>query len=277
MSKAAAEIGLWIHGISGRMGGELKKAAANQAGFKLIGGSSHFVELPSGEQEAASTALTPEHLYKYLSAAEVNLIVDFSGPTGNALLLAALSQATLKEKSVLLGSTGLSSDSLTAWKDLSIRSNLRLLIAPNTSIGILLALAAALRVAPTLVQNGFDIEISETHHRGKKDAPSGTARFLAEALAQRLNLKPNYDRSGAREAGEIGVHAIRGGGVTGEHVIRFIGDNEELCLSHRAFSRSLFATGALNLGRWLTTKPPGAYELQDVAVADFSFFPRLDS
>jgi 4-hydroxy-tetrahydrodipicolinate reductase len=143
--------------------------------------------------------------------------------------------------------------------------------SPNTSIGVHvlaeLAAYAARHLGP-----GFDIEIVETHHRAKVDAPSGTATRLAEAIRDaRSDLEPVpisiYGREGnvgPRRAGEIGVFAVRGGDVIGDHTVHLLGPGERIELTHRATSRDLFARGALRAARFLKGKPPGRYTMADV-------------
>jgi 4-hydroxy-tetrahydrodipicolinate reductase len=177
----------------------------------------------------------------------------------------------VRHKSVVIGTTGLPAAQLAAWRDTAAAQELRLLIAPNTSVGILVALKAAILAATPLVGIGFDVEITETHHRAKVDAPSGTARFLADSLAQAIpELNVVTDRRGARQRGELGVHSVRGGGVFGEHEIRLLGDAEEIRISHRAFSRSLFASGALVLAGWILKQEPGVYGLLDVKAEELN-------
>ncbi len=238
------------------MGQEIQKIVrTGEHGFALVGGSA---------EDHSATALAKE-----LSRRDVDVIVDFSAPEGNALLLKAVAASGIKDKKVLIGTTGLSTAALEAWEKAAKAQKLTLLIAPNTSIGVLVGLKAALLAALPLAGLGFDVEIVETHHRAKKDAPSGTAKFFADNIQKTLKgSKVVTDRSGARKAGEIGVHSIRGGGVFGEHEIRLIGDGEELTISHRAFSRQLFATGALVLARWLTKQQPGRHVLAEIDPAD---------
>jgi 4-hydroxy-tetrahydrodipicolinate reductase len=249
------------------MGQEIQKVLAERGQpFRLVGGSGYRFEganFPQGKEVTAGALA--EALDKYA----VDLVVDFSAPEANVLLFDAMRTSRRKGMAVLLGTTGLTPEQLTRWRDVASAGAHRILVAPNTSIGILLLAKAALLAAGVAAGLAFDVEIVETHHRAKKDAPSGTAKFLAETIAGGVDdLAPQYDRRGARRAGEIGVHAVRGGGVYGEHEVRIIGDSEEICLSHRAFSRSLFAAGALTLGTWLLTRNPGYYNLLDIDVKD---------
>ena len=242
---------VWVHGHNGKMGREilgLFDAGRNPDGLMLRGGSgsgTSGAELESG-----------------LGASDC--VIDFSTVAGNEVLLQHLEQGSAKPASVILGTTGLSESVLGRWKVLAKKRAFRLLIAPNTSVGILMTLRAALSVAGLCSKQNFDIEIVETHHRGKKDAPSGTAAFLADQISESVGQPWTSGRQGERARDEIGVHAIRGGGVFGEHSVRLIGDFEEITISHRAFSRTLFASGSLILAVWLLKQPPGAYTILDV-------------
>ena len=113
----------------------------------------------------------------------------------------------------------------------------------------------------------FDIEITETHHNQKADAPSGTAKLLLEALDPAHTLKPVYGREGncgRRDPREVGIHALRGGTVAGTHTVHFFGTDEEFSITHRAASRQIFVSGALHMARLLTGKPAGIYDLQKI-------------
>lgn len=262
-------IPIWIHGANGRVGIELQKllGQSDNTGFSFAGGSGRTFY---GITPKSSSVVTEQTLADVLGEQGVTTLLDFSSPEGNQVLFRALEIGIPKNSSILIGTTGLSPDQLEKWRLLAEGGRQhRVLVAPNTSIGILLLARAAIKIAGVAAQLGFDLEIVETHHRAKKDAPSGTANFLAETiLSVSPDLKPTSTRSDQRRAGEVGIHSIRGGGVYGEHEIRILGDNEEICLSHRAFSRSLFAAGALTLTRWLTFKKPGFYKLSDVDLTE---------
>jgi 4-hydroxy-tetrahydrodipicolinate reductase len=115
---------------------------------------------------------------------------------------------------------------------------------------------------------GYDVEVVETHHNQKADAPSGTATFLVKSVqAARAELEPLFGREGQvgrRKATEIGVHAVRGGGVVGDHTLHLIGEHDRIEITHRAINRDLFAQGALTAARWLARQEPGRYQLADV-------------
>lgn len=266
--------GVWINGSSGRMGLEIQKSLLEDGKqLRLIGGSSRKFEGAHFHQgKVVTKELLAETWLKTASDLRIDLLLDFSTLEGNQLLLESIEEAAkkgLKNKALLIGTTGLSPAVLKRWQQVACSQQLTLLMAPNTSIGILLTVKAALLAAGITTQMGFDIEIVETHHRMKVDAPSGTAKFIANTLVENIEgLSLCLNRRGARQRGEVGVHAVRGGSVFGEHEVRIIGDSEEITISHRAFSRALFAKGALVLSTWLMRQKPGVYGLMDINVQD---------
>jgi len=243
------------------MGKEIQGAILEaSSSMRIEGGSSRRFE---GELFHQGQVVTPKLLTH--SLLRVDLVFDFSAPEANRLLYKAFVPGELRRKAILIGTTGLTESDQKSWAAVAKKNQLQLLFAPNTSIGVLALLRSALTAAGLCGSKNFDLEIIETHHRAKIDAPSGTAKMLANGLASAIpGTKVVSKRSGARKPGEIGVHSVRGGGVFGEHEIRFISDHEEITLSHRAFSRALFAKGAVHLGHWLLEQTPGIYTLSDV-------------
>ena len=234
------------------MGKVLTRCAEAHVDWHLRGGTTS-----AGDCDAQGKPLA-------VKDAGVDVIIDFSSPAGNTALLKTLQRDKLRDKSVLIATTALDAKLLATWKKLSDELALRVLLAPNTSIGIALLIDAALSVMRT-GGTAFDIELSEAHHRDKKDAPSGTALYIAQRLCQQDNrYRINTQRQGARQAHEIGVSAVRGGKIYGEHRVAFLSDNEEITISHRALSRDLFAQGALRLATWLCQQSSGFYTLEDV-------------
>lgn len=242
-------INLWIHGLSGRMGQVLMSQVVQlNDQWRFIGGTS------VNDFETKKSKLLEAHV-----------IIDFSSVAGNLVLLNFLEQQDVVVNHVVVCTTGLEKKVLDRWQKLAIESKGNVLIAPNTSLGIALSLKGALSVSSTLLTNNFDLEIEETHHKHKQDLPSGTAYYLADHLAKKHELHITTHRSNARQANELGLHASRGGGVFGEHRIRFLGEHEEVTITHRAYSRELFAKGALYLGRWLFCQDKSkCYGLSDV-------------
>lgn len=259
---------LWIHGITGKMGEHIATAAPHK-GYDLIGGSGIDSILLKKNQSLhpGSYEMWQDSLIKS------DLIIDFSSPDGNKALcvkLKQLSSQDLSSKALLIGTTGLSKTQLSEWKELSTKSNVKLLLAPNTSIGIMLFSKIARTMQEVLGPLGFDLEMIESHHREKIDAPSGTAKFLVNELCKKSQLTPVYGRDGKRKTNEIGMASIRGGSVFGEHTLSFLGDHEELSISHKALSRKLFASGALQLGLWLLDQKAGIYGLSDIDLKEFA-------
>lgn len=191
-----------------------------------------------------------------------DVLIDFTHPDA----LSAHIQIALKHSiPLLVGTTGLSPQALDTLHEAS--QHIPLLQAPNTSIGITV-LSILAEHAAALLPEHFDVEICEMHHREKKDAPSGTAIALGAAIAQGKK-KPftapsdATSRTASRHPDlDIGYAVMRGGGVVGDHHVHFLGDQESLTLSHRSFSRHLFADGALYASLWLATQSPGFYTMK---------------
>lgn len=192
-----------------------------------------------------------------------DLIIDFSAP---AALQASLDRAVGAGVPILIGTTGL--DDLADERIAAASKQIPVLRAANTSLGVALLAELVERAARVLGLN-WDIEISETHHRMKADAPSGTALALGEAAARgrggEMKAERGRDGTGLKRAGgSIGFASLRGGTVAGDHDVMFLGPDERLILSHRAESRMIFARGALAAARFLAGKPAGLYSMQDV-------------
>lgn len=255
MTKTSTTI--FVNGITGRMGQELANAIQESNGLALVGGASSGYCLTSSETQEPLGSSIHQQL---LSGAE--LLIDFSSSAGTKSMLESVDRLGSKGKAILICSTGLDQSSTDLIKKLSIDH--RILVAPNTSIGILILRRLNQLAVELCSRFKFDIEIIETHHSGKRDAPSGTAIQLADDIrSAQTHLAIRNGHTGLRKTDELGMHAIRGGGVFGEHTIRFLGANEEISLNHRAYKRELFAQGALALGRWLIQQSPGLYQTDD--------------
>lgn len=196
-----------------------------------------------------------------------DVFIDFSFHTGirdRANLLAAA------HKAVVIGTTGLSDHEQRDVKELA--THCPILFSANMSLGVNLLASLVEQAASMLKDKGYDIEVTEMHHRLKKDAPSGTALLLGEAAAKGSGWKladvQQDGRSGIpgeRPTKEIGFHALRGGDVVGDHTVRFAGEGELIDLSHRATRRETFAFGALRAAEWLVAQRPGKlYSMKDV-------------
>jgi len=169
---------------------------------------------------------------------------------------------------LVVGTTGLSQEQKAELAASAKR--IPLLFAPNMSVGVNVLFRLVAEAARAL-GGGYEVEIVEMHHRMKRDAPSGTALRLAEVAAGALGLDARaatvYERhgdTGARKAGTIGMQALRGGDVVGDHTVYFLADGERLELTHRATSRDNFARGAIRAARFVAGKAPGLYDMQDV-------------
>jgi 4-hydroxy-tetrahydrodipicolinate reductase len=202
---------------------------------------------------------------------EADLVLDFSAPSAATETLASCVAARVP---LLIGTTGLSNGVLASLA--SVAASIPLLTAANTSLGVNLLLELVRQAAHALPIR-YDIEIVETHHRSKRDAPSGTALALGEAAAagrgSNLAEQALYGRHGSsepRQEGQIGFASLRGGDVAGEHEVCFLGPGERVLLRHSATDRSVFARGALVAGQWLAGQRPGRYAMRDV-------FSSLDS
>ncbi len=192
-----------------------------------------------------------------------DVLVDFSAP---AALQASLDRAVSAGVPILIGTTGL--DQSADRQIAEAAKQIAVLRAPNTSLGVAL-LAELVERAGRVLGPEWDVEIAETHHRMKADAPSGTALLLGEAAARgrgtRLQAEPGRDGTSLKRAqGSIGFASLRGGTVAGDHDVLFLGPEERLILSHKAESRTIFARGALAGARFLVGKPAGLYSMRDV-------------
>ncbi len=249
-----------IAGASGRMGREIIAAAAVQDGLEIRGGlvrpGSRSMERDSG---------VPLFTEAELLAEAVDVIIDVSAAAATPWIAGAARQAGIP---LVCGVTGLGEVGHAALESAS--RQVPVLYARNLSPGI----AALLDLLPRLLAAlpEADVEILETHHRGKKDAPSGTAEALAEVVIRsRSELEEQrivHGREGIapRQPGEIGIHSLRGGANSGEHTILLATDGEEIHISHRALSRRTFAAGALRAAEWLVHQPPALYSMADVLV-----------
>jgi 4-hydroxy-tetrahydrodipicolinate reductase len=204
-------------------------------------------------------AVTADHAVGLLGA---DVAIDFSTASAMVPLVRAIKRARV---ALVSGTTGVDSSGAAALSEAA--EIVPVLWAPNMSLGIEV-LARMVRMAVTALGEDFDIEIVETHHRLKVDAPSGTALRLAEAVREaRPDLKLLHGRAkstGARKKDELAVMSLRGGDVIGDHTIYLLGPSERIEITHRATQRDLFARGALRAARLLISKRPGRYSLSDV-------------
>jgi 4-hydroxy-tetrahydrodipicolinate reductase len=259
-----------VPGCAGRMGRALVQAIAASEEHALVGaseaGGSPAIGKDAGTVAGLSplgVAVTDDPAVLLAGAAGV---VDFTAPKVSCDLARRCADSGLP---LVLGTTGLSQEER-RWVSRAAKK-IPIVFAPNTSVGVnvLFHLCAE---AARLLGPSFDLEIVEAHHAGKVDSPSGTALRIADLLAAaRLDEDAPRDRlrhgrrgSSKRQRGEIGLHAVRGGDIVGEHTVMFCGAGERVELVHRASSRRTFAAGALRALGWLVGRKPGLYSMQDV-------------
>jgi 4-hydroxy-tetrahydrodipicolinate reductase len=232
-----------IYGARGRMGQAIARLAPDH-GVEVV------LPIDKGEGDLAS-----------LKKSGAEVLIDFSTPDAFVTAARACADAGV---ALVSGTTGLDESHRVTLSDAAKR--VAVLWEPNMSVGVLV-LAALLRDAIKMLGDGFDVEIVETHHRLKVDAPSGTAKRLAEvALEARKGpqVTGREGKPGKRTNDEVGVLAVRGGDVIGDHVVHLLGQGERLELTHRATSRDVFAHGALRAAAWIANKPAGRYALSDI-------------
>ena len=211
------------------------------------------------EIEASFGRRDLDQLGKLGKAADV--VIDFSRPETLPEICSYVRRTGTPR---LSGTTGYTAGQLRQLE--SLGTSAPVLWAANFSLGMAVLYRALAQVAGVLKPD-FDIELTETHHNQKEDAPSGSARLLLDALNPGHDMRLVYGRegnTGKREKNEIGIHALRGGTVAGTHTVHFLGPDEELEFTHRAASRQIFVNGALHMARLLPGKPNGIYDLQKI-------------
>jgi len=264
-----SDMRLIVAGAGGRMGRALIRTIAETDGAVLAGA----LEAPGSQwlgKDAGTLAGLPENGVK-LSAdlwslsAQADGILDFTVPGATIANVAIAAQRGIVH---VIGTTGLSPSDDAVIK--SVTKQAVVVKSGNMSLGVNLLAALVKRVAQSL-DDGFDIEIVEMHHKAKIDAPSGTALLLGEAAATGRNVKLDEHSArgrdgltGARKTGDIGFASLRGGTVTGDHTVIFAGPYERIELSHKAEDRLIFAHGALKAALWAHGKQPGLYSMADV-------------
>ncbi len=260
---------LIVAGAGGRMGRALTRVISETKGAVLAGA----LEAPGSEllgKDAGVLAGLPENGIKlsadlWALSASADGILDFTVPAATIANVAIAAERGLVH---IIGTTGLSASDEAVIK--SVTSRATVVQSGNMSLGVNLLAALVKRVAQAL-DEGFDIEILEMHHRAKIDAPSGTAMLLGEAAAEgrKIALEERSERgrdgvTGARKTGDIGFASLRGGSVTGDHSVIFAGPMERIELTHRAEDRTMFAQGAIKAALWARHQKPGFYSMADV-------------
>ncbi len=234
-----------VTGASGRMGQAVQQAVAQNA-----------------QTELASTHDVGQDVAEAFSEADIAIDFSFHGFTPELLKV-----ALVQNKPLVIGTTGHTAEERAAIVEAS--SQIPIVFASNYSVGVN-TLFWLTRKATRILRD-YDIEIVEMHHHHKLDAPSGTARTLAEIVCEETGMDPEKDVMhgreglvGARPQRQIGMHSLRGGDVVGDHTVIFATDGERVELAHKASSRMTFAAGAVRAALWLADKPAGLYTMQDV-------------
>lgn len=248
-----------IAGINGRMGREVAAAVAADEAIVLVGG----VVRPGsvGRPPDTGEGRVVERVEEIVSACDV--LIDFTAPAATLGFARACAAAG---RAFVTGTTGLNAAQTDELRELG--TTIPVFAARNMSVG----LDAVLAILPALVRalDGYDVEIVEAHHRHKRDAPSGTALALAEAIAsveaRPLGERAVHGRQGdaPRTPGEIGIHAVRAGGNAGEHTVLFADDGEQIVVAHRAYGRRTFALGAVRAAKFTAEQPAGLYAMADL-------------
>ncbi len=244
-----------MHGCNGKMGQVISSIVEKDSNTQMVAG----IDLSSNGKNSYPV---------FSSLAECSLhadvVIDFS--TASAVI-PLLTDAIEKKLPVVLCTTGLNQKELDFVKFAS--QSIPVLFSANMSLGVNLLISLAQKAAEILSPSNFDIEIIEKHHNLKIDAPSGTALAIADGINETLNnsLYYKYDRSQERvprDKKELGIHAVRGGTIVGEHSVIFAGQDEILELKHSALSKEIFAVGSVNAAKFLANKTPGLYNMGDL-------------
>jgi len=259
-----------MNGAVGRMGSRILNLAYKSPDFKTVAAfeqpKSEFIGKDLGYALGLSEILKVK--VTELNAASLkgcDVLIDFSNPEGAERCVEA---ALAAKTALVIGTTGIGQQGARKIEEAS--KKIPVLFSPNMSIGANFLFEIA-RLAAAKLKSGYDIEIVEAHHRMKKDAPSGTAKKIAEVIADEkgwdLAKVARYGRqglTGERSKNEIGIHVIRAGDIVGEHTVYFSGPGETIELTHRAQSRDAFARGALVAALFIAKKPKGLYTMADV-------------
>lgn len=248
-------IKLIISGCNGRMGKVLTELCAADDGVEIVAGFDAYT---------AKLADYPVYAHPLEYSGTADALIDFSNA---AALEPLLAWCVEKKVPAVLCTTGYSDGQLAAIEDAA--KKIPVFKSANMSLGITL-LTELLKKASAVLGENYDIEIVEKHHNQKKDAPSGTALMLADAVSEGLSYKPEYvyDRSGVRQVRgktEIGISAVRGGNIPGEHSVYYAGMDEVIEFKHTIYSRNVFAAGAIKAAKFMAgVKEPGKYNMNDV-------------
>ncbi len=244
-----------MHGCNGKMGQMITNIIAAEEDIEIVAGidaSDHIKNTYPVFTNIAQCDAAADVVIDFCSAAAVDALLDYCAE---------------KQIPCVLCTTGLSEAQLAHVDEAA--KKVAVLKSANMSLGVNMLLKLLKNAAQVLVPAGFDIEIVEKHHNLKVDAPSGTALALADSINEEFDnqFEYVYDRSGKRERRtdkEIGISAVRGGTIVGDHDIIFAGEDEVITFSHRAYSKALFGKGAVQAAKFLKGKPAGKYDMKDV-------------
>ena len=250
-----------IAGALGRMGNNLINSALSNNNVELVG----VFDVNDIDPSFINKNQIQENVFttREESFEKADIVIDFTTPKA---LFNFTEAAVSNNTGLVIGTTGLDESHFNLLKQTS--NSTKVFYAPNMSYGVNTFFEIARKAAKHL--KDFDIEIIETHHRHKKDAPSGTALKLGEEIVAELGLsKSNFnfkrqDQEGQRKENEIGFSSIRGGNIPGEHTVIFHGDNESIELTHKAHNRKIFSDGAIQAAVWLSSKEEGFYTFKDM-------------
>ena len=264
-----AKIKVAVAGCLGRMGQEISKQVLKNKNLEFVGGFEHkkhknINKILKKVSEINSSRLVDSDSKK--SIKEAHVIIDFTSPEST---LENLRIASMNKTAVVIGTTGMTDAQKKKVKSYSRK--IPILMSSNMSLGVNLLFNLVQQTASALRDSDYDIEISETHHKHKKDAPSGTALSLGEYAAKGRKINFNktkiLDRTkklNTRKIGDIGFAVTRGGEVAGEHTVSFIGINDRVDLVHKANNRSIFVSGAIQAAIFLSKKKSGFYSMKDL-------------
>ena len=268
-----SKIKVAVAGCLGRMGQEITKKILSNNKLTFVGGFEHADHFNLNKQlnkitDIDSSFVVTSNADQIIKKADV--VIDFTTP---ASTLINVKKASLNKTAMVIGTTGITESQKSKIKTYS--KKIPILLSSNMSVGVNLLFSLVEQTAEALQQTEYDIEISETHHRHKVDAPSGTALTLGEFAAKgrgvNFSQKKAVDRitksgklENKRTQGQIGFSVVRGGEIAGEHTISFIGENDRVDLFHKANNRSIFVKGAIEAAIFVAKKKKGLFSMADL-------------
>jgi len=247
-----------IAGANGQMGTMVSNLVLAQPDMELVAA----FDLAGGKQVGKITVSPSSEIDGVLKATRPQVLIDF---TVAKAAVANAKAAAASGVGLVIGTTGFDEAQKAEMRKAIEKGRVAAIISPNFSYGVQVFFRVLREAASRL--EGCDIEIVEAHHNKKKDAPSGTALKAADVISSALREKPKYvyGREGAAPRGkEIGIHAVRGGDIVGDHTVLFACDGERLEIKHQVHSRQAFAAGAVKAARWIASQKPGLYSMDDL-------------